>query len=327
MREQAILADADAQRRVEERRKLRELEEQEQKISESEKSEDEQKRLMEERKRIKQESEEKRKRIERERLESKERERNERMKREKEERDRQDREHREREEERKQQKEIENQVERERQRREEESRRAKEEADRLANSEAEKERQRQKELLLARMREIDNIKNDEPLSPTSRNKSYTFTRPVENLHQGKRSHDEPPSSRRSSKPVSNFLDDIGSSYQPTLNTTPNSTKRNNNLMTDLFGNSDSGKKQKDTNSNDVFGTRDTNNVNNSGGSRRQSLQAKDNPLSSDRAPTPPLGNPNHIFPRRPRLPLATYQPRPVVNAIDDIDDDLEEMTL
>ena len=328
---------------MQERRKLKEIEDRERLLREEDAAVEEQERLREERRRIKRESEEQRVRIEQERKESEERERLERMRIQREEQSKRENEKREEEEreeqERKQQKEIENQVEKERIRREEEARKAREEADKLANSEAEKERQRQKELLLARMKAIDDKKDNsaESLSPTARNKSYTFTRPVENLHQGIPAHDEIPSSRKSTKPTNGFLDDIGSGYQPTFNTAPKTTtKRNTNLMNDLFGASDSNKAPKDSLEDDMFGSK-----NNLGSGNRRNATESDEPsvsrfssgggggLNNDsRQPTPPNGNPNHLLPRRTRQGhISTFQSRPTVNAIDDIDDDLEEMTL
>ncbi len=278
------------------------------------------------------EERERRDREEKERRFREERDRSEREREEQERRDREERKERER-------REIED---RERREREETERRAQEEADRFANSKAEQERLRQKELLLAKMKEIDNTAQDNATMSPSRRRNYTFTKPIENLHSGKRSHEENPvpvlerHRRRSlldeesdsdggykpsfvprtgsqSKPKNNFLFDEEPKPKPPAN------PKKANLMADLFG--DSTKTGAKKNSDDDIFQLSPTTKRKADASRRQNNGIV---FGSDSEDKPSSGS---LLPRRSRQHTSTLHTRPTVNAVDDIEDDIEELTL
>lgn len=218
-------SDSDFWRRQEEEYKKRRddanREKQRQEESDRQEARD-QDRFRQERDKIKRDMEE-RERAERERREADERERRERERREQEERERERRENEARENERR----ARDKEEQERKAREDQERREREERERLDNDPRIAEERRRKDELLRRLQALDTQSND-PFAPASSKpanksakaggdaddpvkrsrdpfvfsrsdsaesarsskKDYTFTRTVENMHQGKPSHDD-----------------------------------------------------------------------------------------------------------------------------------------
>ncbi|XP_077869497.1 uncharacterized protein LOC100372739 isoform X2 [Saccoglossus kowalevskii] len=291
--------------------------------------------------RRKQDAEAKKAKEEQERREIEERER-----REREERERREREQKEKEEaERREQERLEEQ-ERERIDQEEREKQAKIDEDR-----------RKKDLLLARLRDIDAGKNPPPDSPEESRKNYNFSDPIVNLHNGLPSHppDEAKNSAKKKKKKSLEGNDgfaVGG-YAPSfgrrvhakpqkksdwLFDEDNSEKKSptpekkSNLMSDLFGNTPDDKPRASL-GDDIFTTStkakpvaDKNaypwekgvDVATARGGRR----ATNNLFSDDDDEN------DKLLPRRPRHNNNTmYDAKPAVNAIDDFDDDIEEVIL
>ena len=216
---------------------------------------------------------------------------------------------------------------------EEEERRAREEAERLANSASEQERRRRKDNLLAKLRDIDNS-TETPLSPTRT--EYTFSKPVENMHNGLPALERSSASQRGSASQrtrkKGFFDDDGGNnandYKPSFG----SSKRGSGGP---FGDRTTGSQQRIQPQDDskadlmaqLFGPEKMD-----GGSREASSTALfggGNAIVEDDATTAasPFPSKAHLLPRRTRQPATTVHARPTINAIDDFDDDLEEVTL
>ena len=272
-------------KREKELRKRQEEEDREREQREAEERErraweDKERQLEEESRR---EADDRRNREERERLkrEAEERERQERVRREREEQDRREQEWKEKmEREKRERREKEERERREKERLEQE-RRAREERERLENDEDFQAGKRKKEEILQKLREIDEgVKKDDKKSTEhvfitsprensmdsqSSKKSYTFTRPTENLHKGKPSHkdlDYPGSPTRKKKEFSARRPDIDGlekgGYNPSFTSNKGASKTNNlslfddtstttktdktgkksKLMEDLFGSKD-----------------------------------------------------------------------------------------
>lgn len=219
------------ERRERDRRELEERERQEQerldiaekerRMNEQAQRETEERRNREERERLKQQS------LERERREKEKREREEReRKRLQEERDRREKERRE-------------QEERERRERErlEQERRASEERKRFEDDVTLQAERKKKDEILQKLREIDegvgkskdkgprsdpffvteDVKEDSQDSMASSKKSYTFSKPVENLHKGKPSHKDAPFTVGPGRRNNRDIDDLETGgYNPTF---------------------------------------------------------------------------------------------------------------
>ena len=172
------------------------------------------------------------------------------------------------------------------------------------------------------MKEIDQGQQTDSFGSTK--KDYRFSNAIENMHHGKPSHEVSvpvlEKNRRRSK--KSFLDDddddnFSGGYQPTFNSLNKSNAtgepaKKTNLMDELFGGSKSNgnkagsasKREKSTTQ--LFG----------GGSA-----IVDESINSNG------GNNSTLLPRRPRQPTTTLSSRPAINAVDDMEDDLEEVLL
>ena len=233
--------------------------------------------------------------------------------------------------------------ERERQEREEREKQLAEQ--RRAVAEADKERQRQKELLLAKMKAIDESntgvkppsKSPSPSeSPSRQRRNYTFTKPIENLHNGKPSYDPtgtvPVVNKRRDSLENNSDEELSfGGYAPTFSSKPKAKSRpsflndnvdikpknaaaakKTNLMADLFGSSSTSKM--DSGDDDPFGSSKP-----VPAGRR--ISGAGNDTFNDRSESP-----GSLLPRRGRQASTTLT-KPAVNAIDDLDEDLEEVVL
>ena len=246
---------------------------------------------------------------------------------------------------------------------EETERKARDDAEKLKNDLLEQERRRQKDLLLAKLKGIDGSdnKNNVTMSPSRTRKEYSFTQPTENLHQGKPAYESPSHTRKNSlfndespthqKKKPSFLepsapvkqkapgfltDEEDFGYAPTFTSKkgpkiagkgrslfdddkpiPAGNDKKNDLLNNLF--SDSPNNKPADNDGDLFGERPKASA---GAGRRRdsrnSLMNGDDPPSSANA---------HLLPRRPRQQSPALAAKPAVNAIDDLDDDLEEVIL
>ena len=340
---------------------------------------EEKERLMDEEAR--REEEERRNREERERMkrEAEERERKERLKREKEDQERRERERKERE--IRERREREEKERRERERLEQE-RRAREERERLENDEELQLERRKKDLILQKLREIDEggqkddkkkehffvtSPREDTMDSQSSKKSYTFSRPTENLHKGKPSHDDlnfggSHSGRK--KNVVNKVDIDGlekGGYNPsfvssnkgapkstknlslfdndTSVTKTNTTAKKSRLMEDLFGSKDDSSSKR----NDIFDSGSSKKVGKT--SDRSGFPWDDEPSKHKDTGTK-RENSSTLFgggsalindqdfqtssrstTMRRPKQTTTTFTRPTVTAVDHLDDDIEEVIL
>lgn len=275
------------QQKLKREKELRKKQEEEEQERERREAEDRERLAWHEKERLLEEDarrveEERRNREERERLkkEAEERERQERIKREREEQDRREREWKEKiEREKRERREKEEKERRERERLEQE-RRAREERERLENDEDFQAGKRKKEEILQKLREIDEgVKKDEKnkndhvfitsprensMDSQSSRKSYTFSRPTENLHKGKPSRDDldyPGSPTRKKKDNSKRSDVEGiekGGYNPSFTSNKGAPKTTNNLS--LFDDTSTTKTDKTAKKSklmeDLFGSKD-----------------------------------------------------------------------
>ncbi|XP_021366836.1 lebercilin-like isoform X5 [Mizuhopecten yessoensis] len=340
--------------------------------------------------------------MERVRLDQEEREQEEREKQERRRRDREGQEQREREEkdrreaeewkmklEREQMKREAEELKREqedRQRRErerkEQERRAEEERERIQRDQQMDEERRKKDSLLAKLRDIDDgkkTKREESHDPvfltnktdsdvesiTSSKKSYQFTKPVENLHHGKWSHEDvtiPYLEKQKKKKEKD--DDVGA-YQPSFGRRGDTKKtgkktggdvvfnddfakppkhrenKKKNLMADLFGNqpttNTSNNNDEDIFNSTNFDKKKTNTAKLSlfDDEPKQTTTKRENSLSLfgggsallDDDDTTKTKDSSKLLPRRQRHSTTTFQSRPMVTAVDNYDDDIEEVIL
>lgn len=296
------------------------------------------------------------KKDEQERLEREQRDRFEREETEK--RDRENRARREREEQ-----------ERREQERLEEERQKKEAFDNDAKAQEDR---RKKDALLARLRDIDEGKpkdnqttNFSPnydtgsntSTPTSKKSTYSFTKPIENLHNGKPSHEDNtlPYLEKQKRQRASVQDSEG--YNPSFGSNSASKSRRNSLEKDSPS---KGKgKNKSNLLNDLFGKKEESSdpvvVDDGSGedffiTRKKPDKAGAFPWDEDKSKpssnvTTPSKRSNNIqnkklisdspilddddaklLPRRPRH-TSTFQAKPAVTAVDSFDDDLEEVIL
>lgn len=373
--------EAEKKRREEEQERL-EYERREHEMNERAQQEAEERRHRENRERMKRESEEREQR-ERERLEREERERKQREKREREERERRERE------------------------RQEQERRAAEERKRFEDDVTIQAERKKKDEILQKLREIDEggkktetkekpqkssafndpffLTQDKEVSQdsmSSSKKSYTFSKPTENLHQGKPSRKQDHSGMMFSTGKSEKSNNHGrrrdidgletGGYNPTFGskkpagstsvtknfslfdddepkqsstTQPNKTAQKSRLMEDLFGskNETSGPKHDDLFASPKQSTKKTNQSRNTfpweddGPSKQSTLKTKrensstlfggGNAFVNDEDIQKSQGGFNSTLPRRPKQTVTAFHSRPTVNAVDDLDDDIEEVML
>lgn len=320
---------------------------------------------------------------EREDKERRQQEREERERKEREEKDRQEaeewkmkleRERMKREAEERQQEEEERQR-RDRERAEQE-RRAEEERKQLRMDEQLAEERHKKDLLLAKLRDIDDGKKAEKErdtffltskadsdvgSTTSSRKSYQFTRPVENLHEGKWSHEDVTIPYLEKQKKRKEKEGENGSYQPSFGRRGEAKKSNDKKPGEVVFNSDFAKppkpqeKKKDLMAN-LFGkdatTKANNNLNDdifssSTFDKKQTNPAKLSLFDDEPKQTTNRENSLSLFgggsallddelspndsskllPRRQRHTTTTFQSRPAVTAVDNYDDDIEEVIL
>ena len=201
------------------------------------------------------------------------------------------------------------------------------------------EERRKKDLLLARLREMDSNKEGSG-SRRGSTSEYSFSRPVENMHHGLPAY-ESPVGRARARPIGNDAsDDDITGYQPSF--IPPKSKRSagdsghgrrakkSDLMTELFGASSTVKtspvqQPKPQEEDRLFLTA----LNNSGETRHHDTSTTlfgggSAFLEDGDAPSP---RNQALLPRRGRQPTTTIHTRPTINAIDDFDDDIEEVIL
>ncbi|XP_071115432.1 lebercilin-like [Haliotis cracherodii] len=340
------------QAREEEERKSEWERELEMKRVQDRKRDQEQEDLRRERERMKRESEELQRREENKRREQRERE-----EREREDRDRQARDERDR-------IERENRLRQELEEREQErERQAKAERERLDNDPSVLEERRRKELLLARLKAIDDgsKENVSPVnrspygddsSTTSSKKSYSFSKPTKNLHNGKPAYEEVSVSYIDRRKHQLAKEEDAAGYNPSFARRSSSTmkggvkespsrkpNKKTALMDELFGN------QSGTNRNDddmLFQTSD---------SRKQTTKPSsgfpwDEDSKHSTTASRPRENSSTLFgggaalveddgpsdkskllPRRQRHHSSTFSSKPAVTAVDTFEDDIEEVML
>ncbi|XP_033740405.1 trichohyalin-like isoform X2 [Pecten maximus] len=270
---------------------------------------------------------------------------------------------------------------RERERKEQE-RRAEEERERIQKDKQMDEERRKKDLLLAKLRDIDDGKKTERdkshdpffltnkadsdvASTSSSKKSYQFTKPIENLHHGKWSHEDVSVPYLEKQKKKKEKEDDGG-YQPSFgrrgdskNTKGKKTgdvvfnddfakppkpkdNKKKDLMADLFGNQPTKKTNNTFNDDDIFSSSnfDTKKTNTAKLSLfddepKQTTTKRENSLSlfgggsallDDDTTT--TNDSSKLLPRRQRHTTTTFQSRPVVNAAENnFDDDIEEVIL
>ena len=258
--------DLERERREAEERERRAWEDKERQLEEEARREADDRRNREERERMKRDAEE--------------REKQERIRREREEQDRREREWKEKQEREKRERREKEERERREKERIEQERRAREEQERIENDEDFQAGKRKKEEILQKLREIDEgvTKDDKKrndhvfitsprensMDSQSSKKSYTFSRPTENLHKGKPSHKEldyPGSPTRKKKDSSRRYDIDGlekGGYNPTFTSDKGASKTNNLSLFDdtstTANTNKTGKKSKLLE--DLFGSKD-----------------------------------------------------------------------
>ncbi|XP_077976891.1 uncharacterized protein LOC144432536 [Glandiceps talaboti] len=285
---------------------------------------------------------EKRKREEAERLE-KEKKKQQRDREEKERRAREEQERKEREEREKREQEEAEKRERERKEQEERERATQEETEKLD------EERRKKDLLLAKMKEIDSGKNPTPDSPKS-HKQYNFTDAISNMHNGLPSH---PSEERHSgkKRTKDKEDEIEfGSYAPSFGRrgpekskpkadwlvfNPDDDNDNKNVIGSGEGGDQNNKKKPDLGDNIFTAATKAKPVSDKDAYPwEKEVSVTSQPRAGRRATTNNFfsdeddGNDDKLLPRRPRDTNTVFtSSKPTVNAIDDFDDDIEEVIL
>ncbi|XP_074662186.1 uncharacterized protein LOC141914786 isoform X2 [Tubulanus polymorphus] len=236
----------------------------------------------------------------------------------------------------------------ERLRKEKEERDRIEQANRQAELEANNEKileeRRRKDILLAKLRAMDEGRNPDEVNDVkeektftrhdsgslhgsaSSKKRYSFSKPIENLHHGKPSHDDvtvPYIERQRRKSLfDDEVEDIG--YKPSFNDSSfhqgNSAEKQKankkkDLMKELFGDSTKANAKNgdvvniSDNDSSAFASRNKEKKNSSG-----FINLNDKEQSNDK-----------LLPRRPRHASTTF--KPIVNAVDDFDDELEEVII
>ena len=191
------------------------------------------------------------------------------------------------------------------------------------------------------MKAIDESKTQEEIDPffipesrKSDKKDYTFTQPVENMYQGKPAYENVtvPVLEKTKKKGLFDDDDDGIGYRPSFSNSKSPTKQR---RTSNFGDSDndsnSSKGQKpqtkkaDLIENLFGGSTDKKNSAVKAPKKEASstLFGGGSSIIDDEAP--PASN-SHLLPRRSRQQSSTLL-RPAISAVDDVDDDIEEMVL
>ena len=256
---QAVFLSFQQQQKLKREKELRKRQEEEDLERERREAEERERRAWEEKERqleeeAQREADDRRNREERERLkrEAEERERQERKRREIEEQDRREREWKEKQEREKRERREKEERERRDKERLEQERRAREERERMENDEEFQAGKRKKEEILQKLREIDEgvtkDKDDKKktdhvfitsprensMDSQSSKKSYTFSRPTENLHKGKPSHkdlDYPGSPTRKKKDPRRYdIDGLEKGgYNPSFTSEKGASKTKNNL--------------------------------------------------------------------------------------------------
>ncbi|XP_013403261.1 lebercilin isoform X5 [Lingula anatina] len=284
--------------------------------------------------------------------------------------------------------------EREKQEKEAIERRAREERERLANDTKAQEERRRKDLLLAKLKAMDegasppaasgspgNTRKNSltgsggGFSPGSSRKTYTFTKPVENMHNGKPSHhDMSDKNKKQTKPKASFLDDdnetggytpsafssrnkdssatskktsLFEKDNPSSSKSPSGSKAHNkaNLMDELFGGGKKPATKSSFGEDDIFSSSTKakpvsdkkaypweSEVSTAGGAPGGQRKRESSNIIGGGTGLfdEDIGSPNNtnspLLPRRQRQEASTFNAKPAVNAVDDIED-IEEVIL
>lgn len=297
-----------------------------------------------------------------------------------------------------QRKEREERDRRERERQEQE-RRAREEKDRMAMDAQLAEERMKKDELLRKLRMIDEGQNkpeekkssgndlffatsskgrrDSDGSATSSKKSsYSFTKPVENMHHGKPAREdvtvpyiERQKKQQAESPVSGYQPSFGLSsgitgtnkkttrksggqvifgdFEKEDKTVNKSTGKKGDLMAELFGNSSKPARATELDNDEIFkppvrntktnatktsgfpwenDTKKSTTTSNTRGERASSLFGGGGSGILDEN-EPSVFDSSKLLPKRGKQTTSTFQSKPVVSAIDHMDDDIEEVIL
>lgn len=265
---------------------------------------------------------------------------------------------------------------------EEQERRAREERERLQFDQNTLEERRKKDEILAKLRAIDEGQNkksttvENPIFMTSNNdstsstptskKSYSFTKPVENMHHGLPSHEDitVPYLEKQKQKRNQTSEAVG--YQPSFGSGKRGGQKDRPSFlaadNDIFGSKSSQKEAKSNLMKDLFGGEKKSGTSNpvngfdddffSTPKKKTSAQRSSFPWEDDsklvhgkhgtqRENSSTLigggsaliedndgrADSSKLLPRRQRQPLTTFHTRPAVTAVDNIEDDIEEVIL
>ncbi|ELU05266.1 hypothetical protein CAPTEDRAFT_225671 [Capitella teleta] len=327
------------------RREIEEEEEMEREEAKRRREEERERERQEELKRMREEEEEEERwRSEREKKKREAEMRKERLRKEREEREKKESEEREEREKTGPSKEEDQELRRleeerrEQRQREEIERKAKEERDRMSRDEKERQQRLQKDLLLAKMREIDQTKRSSPVknggvSPTGKKADYHFKQSIENMHHGMPAYEVKvpvvEKNRRKSRLLDDSDEEVG--YKPSFNAHPKNNKVNSIFTASddddddvpNFSRPQNKTKKKDLMS-ELFGG-DKPNGHAKGREDSALLGGGNAVVDHDDSTYKPSST---LLPRRSKQSASTLHTRPpALNAIENFDDDIEEMVL
>ena len=221
--------------------------------------------------------------------------------------------------------------------REEEERRRSEAARRQSEAESLEERSK-KDALLARLKELDSKEGSD--SRRGSTNDYSFSKPIDNMHHGLPAYESPAGKGRG-RYLEQSDDDV-TGYQPSFVVAK--TKRSAgsggkmrrtkkaDLMTELFGATSTAKSspieqpQPPPDDKPFMTSLNNNNVETRHhDTSSMALFGGGSAILDD--DDVPQRNQSHLLPRRSRQMATTIHTQPTINAIDDFDDDIEEVIL